>query len=164
MKIFFFLTLVLATAYKTCTFGTKDINIDERIKTFSLEIFGNRAGYVNPLVANRINDRLRQKIVGQTKLKPVSDKGDFHIGGYINNYAVSTSGVTNGQSSSNRLSVSFHLILKNNVDDKQSVETDVSRTFDFPATQSLNEAERGLLDDIVKNITDEIFNKLFSNW
>ncbi len=164
MKLFFALAILLTTGLKTCTFGTKDISIDEKIKTFSLEIFGNRAGYVNPQLAPKLTDRFRQKVVGQTKLKPVSEKGDYHVSGYINNYSVTTSGVTNGQSSANRLSVSFHLILKNNVDDKQSLETDVTRTFDFSAQQSLNEAERGLLDDVVKNIADEIFNKLFSNW
>jgi len=38
------------------------------------------------------------------------------------------------------------------------------RTFDFPATQSLSEAESTLTADIVRNIVDEIFNKIFSNW
>jgi hypothetical protein len=38
------------------------------------------------------------------------------------------------------------------------------RTFDFDANISLSQAEAGLTTDIVKNLTDDIFNKIFSNW
>jgi hypothetical protein len=38
------------------------------------------------------------------------------------------------------------------------------QTFDFDANVSLSQAEAGLTADIVKNLTDDIFNKIFSNW
>jgi hypothetical protein len=45
-----------------------------------------------------------------------------------------------------------------------SKETDVSLSFDFPANQSLNIAERDLLDEMVRQLSDEIFNRIFSDW
>ena len=43
-------------------------------------------------------------------------------------------------------------------------EADVTRNFDFSATTTITDAEAQLLPTIVSNLTDEIFNKLFSNW
>jgi hypothetical protein len=55
-------------------------------------------------------------------------------------------------------------MFKNQLDATKDFEADLTRTFDFPATQSLSEAEAVLNPDIVKNLVDEIFNKIFSNW
>jgi hypothetical protein len=60
--------------------------------------------------------------------------------------------------------VAFHLNFKNTLDDTKSFETEVSRNFDFPASQSLSQAEASLNSEIIRNIVDEIFNKIFSNW
>jgi hypothetical protein len=57
-----------------------------------------------------------------------------------------------------------HLNLKNTLDPSKSFEADVSRNFDFSANLTLQQAEAQLTDDIIKNMTDEIFNRIFSNW
>jgi hypothetical protein len=56
-----------------------------------------------------------------------------------------------------------HVILKKTLDNKEQ-EFDVSRNFDFAANLSLSQAEAQLMEDIVRNITDDIFNQIFSNW
>jgi hypothetical protein len=50
------------------------------------------------------------------------------------------------------------------LDEKKNFEADLLRTIDFPAEQSLSEVEQQRTTDIVSNIVDEIFNKIFSNW
>ena len=55
-------------------------------------------------------------------------------------------------------------ITKEEQEKVQLDETDLARNFDFPATQSLSQAEAALNDEIVKSIVNEIFNKIFSNW
>jgi len=50
------------------------------------------------------------------------------------------------------------------LDDKKNFEADVASTFDFAASQSLSQAESALNEQIVKNLVDAIFNKIFSNW
>jgi hypothetical protein len=56
-----------------------------------------------------------------------------------------------------------HVILKKTLDNKEQ-EFDVTRNFDFSANLTLNQAEGQLMDDILRNITDDIFNQIFSNW
>ena len=43
-------------------------------------------------------------------------------------------------------------------------EFQISRSFPFSATLSFQAAESKLLDEMVTNLTDDIFNRLFSNW
>jgi hypothetical protein len=43
-------------------------------------------------------------------------------------------------------------------------EYDVSRNFEYSATKSLSQAESELADDIIRGLTDDIFNRIFSNW
>ncbi|MFM2440025.1 MAG: hypothetical protein RLZ16_1024, partial [Bacteroidota bacterium] len=59
--------------------------------------------------------------------------------------------------------VTVHVVLKKTLDNKEQ-EFDVSRNFDFSANLSLNQAESQLMDEILRSITDDIFNQIFSNW
>jgi hypothetical protein len=151
-------------------YGFNDVGtIPANVKTVRVNFIENRAPYVNPQLSPSLTDRLKQKIVNQTRLSQTnSDNAHFDIHGYVSDYSVSTSGITsaNGQSqtSVNRLTVSVHLSVLNTLTTDPPKEFDVSRSFDFGANQSLQQAEAGLLDEMIRNLTDEIFNQIFSNW
>jgi hypothetical protein len=63
----------------------------------------------------------------------------------------------------NRLTVGVKITLKDNVNQKSNTY-DVNRSFEFNASQSLQQAETALGEDILKGVSEEIFNRLFSNW
>lgn len=153
-------------------YSFKDVSIPAAVKSIHISYIENRARLVNPQLAPQLNDKLRQKINQQaSKLtqKETSD-ADYDVSGSITDYNYTTSGISNQAASSNRLNVTVHLIFKNHLDPTGKTvapadfEADVTRNFDFPATTSIPDAEAKLLPDIVSNMTDEIFNKLFSNW
>lgn len=154
--------------FATCKYSFKDTSpIPADITTFRVNLFGNRAHYVTPTLAPALTEKLRQKIISQTRLRETkNDDANYDISGYISDYSVTTSGVQNQQASSNRLNVTFHLIFKNTVDPDpaKSFETDLTSNYDFPASQSLAQAEADKMDNIIKTVTDAIFNKIFSNW
>lgn len=142
----------------------KDVNFPDSIKTFRLNPIENRAPYVNSQLTSQLTDRLRRKIISQTRLKQVSnDNPDWEITGTITDYSFSTSGISNQQTASNRLNVSVHLV-RNDLKSGESKEYNVSRNFDFPASQTLQQAESNLLNDMIRGLTDDIFNQLFSTW
>ncbi len=161
-----FLSVIFTFA--TCKYSFKDTSpIPADITTFRVNIFENKARYVNPSIAPELTEKLRQKIISQTRLRETkNDDANYDISGYLSDYSETTSGVQNQQASSNRLNVSFHLIFKNTVDPDpaKSFETDLTSNYDFPATQTLQQAESNLMDKIIKTVTDAIFNKIFSNW
>lgn len=164
LYLFYFIAITLIGCG---VYSFKDVSIDySKIKTIKIGFFENKARYVNPQLANKLTDKVQQKIVNQTKLiRTNSDDAHLLVNGFVSNYDPSvTVGVSNQQSTTNRLTVTVHLIIKNTIENTTQ-EYDVTRNFDFDATKTLQEVEGRLLDsEIVPNLTDEIFNKLFSNW
>jgi hypothetical protein len=155
---------LLITFFNSC-YSFKDVSIPPEVKTVRVQYIENRARIVNPQLSQRLTDKLRQKIINQTRLSQTNnDEAHYDVSGQITDYYVTTSGASGGQASTNRLNVTVHLIFKNRLDDKKSFETDLTRTFDFSANQSLTAAEAALTDQVVQNLTDEIFNRIFSNW
>jgi hypothetical protein len=88
---------------------------------------------------------------------------DWEINGVVTDYTFSTSAITNQQVANNRLTVSVHITLNDRKKDKTS-EYDVTRSFEFKGNQSFQQAENALGDEMIRTLTDEIFNRLFSNW
>ena len=142
----------------------KDVSIPDSIKTVKVNFIENRARYVNPQISQRLTDKLRQKITGQTRLtQKNSDNVDWEISCFISDYSFSTSGISNQQVVNNRLTVAIHITLNNRKADEVK-DYDVSRSFEFKGNQSFQQAEAALMDEMTRTLTDEIFNKLFSNW
>jgi len=158
--------LVLVFSFATCKYSFKDTSpIPEEIKTFRVNYFENKARYVNPQLSPQLTERMKQKVIGNTRLRQTNDdNAHYDISGYVSDYTVSTTGISGNNASTNRLSVSFHLIFKNTLDETKNFETDLSNNFDFPANQLLEQAQATLFPEIIKNIIDAIFNKIFSNW
>ncbi|MEN9570742.1 MAG: hypothetical protein RL172_1973 [Bacteroidota bacterium] len=152
--------------YATCKYSFKDTSpIPEEVKTFRVNYLENKAPYINPQLSPQLTERLKQKIIGNTRLTQTNDdNAHYDISGYVSDYTVSTSGITGNQSGTNRLNVTFHLVFKNTLDDKKDFESDVSYTLDFSANRTLTEVETEKNEEIIRNVVDAIFNKIFSNW
>ena len=159
---FLFFTL----SFATCKYSTKDVSpIPPEVKTFRVNYLENKARYVNPQLTPQITEKLKQKIIGQTRLRQSNnDDAHYDISGYLSDYSVTTTGISGQTASTNRLNVTFHLVFKDNLDHTKDMETDVTSNYDFSAQLTLPQAESQLGDQIVKNVTDAIFNKIFSNW
>ena len=156
--------LAVAVTFSSC-YSFKDVSIPPEVKTARVNYIENRASYVNPQLSPQLTDRLRQKINNQTRLTLVTtDEADYDIYGEVRSYTVTTAGISDQRAATNRLQVTVHIVFKNRLDEKANFEADVSRNFDFNAGQSLQQAEAQQSDDILKNLTDEIFNRIFSNW
>lgn len=164
-RLFALLVLCVSVLINSCgVYSFTDVSIDERAKTARVQYLENRARYVNPQLSPQLTDKLRQKINNQTRLTPVQTEADYDISGYVSDYTVTTSGISNQQAATNRLTVTVHIVFQNRIDPTKNFETDVSRNFEFSASLSLNQAEAQLGETIVRNMVDEIFNRVFSNW
>lgn len=164
-SITFLLIACCSLLLSSCSIYTfKDVSIPPEVKTIKISYIENKARIVNPQLSPQLNEALRQKISNQTKLTlTTSDDAHYQISGAVTNYSVSTVGVSGRQSSQNQLTVGAHIVFKNTLQNKTD-EFDVSGDFPFAATQSLDQAVSTLFPDILKNLTDQIFNHIFSNW
>jgi hypothetical protein len=167
------LALAFVIGLAACkVYSFKDTSIPPEVKTIHLAYIENRARLVNPALAPALNDALRQKINNQASrlLQIQTSDADYDVTAWVSDYSIGTSGISGQQASSNRLTVTVHVVFKNNLDPTgkkvppANFETDVTRNFDFAASQSISDFEAQQLPTITSNLTDEIFNKLFSNW
>ena len=164
-----FCLLWICMGFQACkVYSFKDVSIPPEVKTIQIGFIENRARYVDPQLSPQLTDKFKQKISNQTKLTQVQGDADYDVSAFVAEYNVTTAGVSNQAASINRLIVTVHLALKNRLNDQKlgtpDFETDITRNFDFPATSNLTDAEATLTPQIVQQMTDDMFNRLFSNW
>ena len=163
-KVLIPVLMAMISLQGTCRYSLKDVSIPPEIKTVKVFFIENKARYINPQLSPKLTDKLRQKIVNQTRLSQTNNDADYEVSGYISEYSVSTSGISQQQVASNNLNVTVHIVFRNRQNDKLNFEADITRNFPFSASKSLTQAEAELNDQIITNLTDEIFNRIFSNW
>ena len=148
-------------------YSFKDVSIDyTKTKTIKVGYIENNARYVNPTLSPSLTDKLKQKISSSTKLVLTnSDNADLVVTGYVSDYSVSTAAITTTQAATNRLAVTVHLTIKNNKENTDPEEKDVTRNLDFSANILLTDEEnQGDYNDFIKALIDDMFNQLFSKW
>jgi len=162
-SLFIIVCLLLFASCKIYSF--RDVSIDySKIKTIKIGFIENKARIVNPQLSPMLTDKLQQKISNQTKLiRTNNDDAHLQLSGYISDYSITTTGVSAQQAATNRLTITLQLNLKNTVENTDK-EFTVSRSFDFSANLSLDQAQTNMQEEILRNLTDEIFNHIFSNW
>lgn len=164
---FLFIVLIAAmiTGNTSCgAYSFSGASVPDSIKTIRINFIENKARYVNPQLSPRLTDKVKQKVNSQTRLTQTNgDNAHYEISGYISDYSVSTSGISNQQTVNNRLTVGVHITVNNTLAGKTD-EYDVSRSFEFSANRSLQAAENDLMDEMIRGLTDDIFNRVFSNW
>jgi hypothetical protein len=146
-------------------------SVPKAVKTIKINYIDNKARYVNPQLSPQLSQALRDKVTSQTgKTLVQGDNADYEISGWVADYSFSTAAISGNKTASNRLTITVHIVFKNHLDPTGKTvtpadfEKDVSRSFDFDANISIQQAESQLNDSILKNLTDEIFNQIFSNW
>ena len=144
-------------SFSGATIEGKDINI---------HLFENKAQNVVPSLASTLTDKIRGRILSQTGLSPVTkDDADYDMNGSITSYTVTVSGVQNVQTATkNRLTISMQIVFKNRKNEKANFTSTFTRFSDFDASQTLQNVENALIDDIGNQLADDIFNKAFVNW
>jgi hypothetical protein len=140
-------------------------NISPDVKTFSVYYFPNRARLVNPTLSQTFTEALREKLQRQTSLNELGENGDLIFEGQITGYEVRPMSIQKEDMAAlNRLTISVNLKYTNNKDPEQNIERSFSAFEDFDSTSSLSDVEDGLVPEIIKKLTEDIFNSTLANW
>jgi hypothetical protein len=160
-----FIVFVGVTTSSCGAYSFTGASVPDSIKTIRVQFIDNRARYVNPQLSPRLTDRVKQKINNKTRLTQTNDETNAHyiIAAVITDYSVSTSAISEKQAVSNRLTVGVHITVTNQLANKKD-EYDVSRSFEFGGNETFEAAQASLMDDIIRDLSDDIFNRVFSNW
>jgi hypothetical protein len=141
-------------------------SIDPGAKTVNVHFIENKAPYNNPTLSQKLTDGLKQKITSQAGLAQInSDEADYVFTGAITGYSTSTVAATNvEQAATARLTITVEINFKSKINAKNDFTQSFSRSEDFDASKSLAEVQDQLVEDINKQLIDDIFNRAFVNW
>ncbi len=161
------LLLVMTGSLQGCkvSYSFSGVNISPQIKTVTVDYFPNRAPVVQAQLSQVFTDALIDKVQGNTSLELVPAGGDVSFSGEIRNYETKPTAITGDETAArNRLTISIRVVFTNNIDPDQSFESNFSRYEDYDSSQNLADVENELIDLIVEELVEDIFNKAFVNW
>ena len=134
-------------------------------KTISIQRFDNVAPLVNPKLSQQFTETLQQVMVRQTPLSLVRADGDLDFSGAITGYEVrSEAPGANDQVAQSRLTVTVRVEYVNHLYDQKNFEHTFSIYRNFPASSDLSSVEDALVDEIVQELCEKIFNRSLVNW
>lgn len=140
--------------------------IPENMKTYSVEIFENISPFVSATLSQTFTEGLKERIRTQSKLSQVNQDGDAMFSGVITNYAITPAAVEAGTdwAALNRLSITVKVKYVNRKDDtgESDFEDSFTQFKEFRGQISANESQ--LNSEIVKMLTEDVFNRAFNNW
>ncbi len=140
-------------------------SIPAEAKTVSVQYFPNNAQIVNPLLSNILTNALNDIFVNQTTLQSVAQNGDLALEGEITAYTTSPIAITGNQTAAlNRLTVTVNVRFTNKYDESKNFEQKFSQYQDYPSGQDLNSVQGVLVETIVEDLCQDIFNKAVVNW
>lgn len=158
--------LVLSSCTVSYKFNGSSINYD-KVKTISFANFPNRsAGFVWGPMESMFNTALQDIYMQQTRLKQVRQDGDLQLSGEITNYNAYNKGVgSDGYSTMAELRMTVNVRFVNNSNHSEDFDNQqftASREYD--SSQQLSSVQEELVDQMIDEIVEQIFNATVANW
>ena len=158
--------VLLGTVACTISYKFNGASIDYNVvKTISFENFANRAAFQWGPMESMFNLSLTDKYIKQTKLKQVSRNGDLALSGEITEYSQLNKSVSSdGYSAMMQLKMTVKVVFENATNHNEDFEKTFTATREFDATQQLNDVQEQLVQEMIDEIVEQIFNATVANW
>jgi len=153
--------------FQSCkvSYSFSGATVDQRIKTFSVQYFDNRAPLVQPQLAEMLTSALKDKILAQTNLELVNGTGDVDFSGDILNYETRPTAITGQETAAmNRLTITVKVKFTNSIVPETDFDSNFSRYEDYSSSEDLSAVQDELMQQITEYLVEDIFNKAFVNW
>lgn len=156
--------LLLTACVPQYSFNGASIDYN-KTKTIQIDEFPNRASYVWGPMASMFNNRLKDQYASHTKLQQVKRNGDLRITGEITQYQQRNKSVSSeGYSAQVELSMTVTVRFTNNANHAEDFEKQFTSLQSYDSKLNLNSVQEGLVEDMIKDICDQIFNATVANW
>ena len=160
-------SIVLASIFMTSCgiYSFTGASIPTEAKTVSVAYFTTTATNSPSSLNQTITEGIKDLFLSQTNLDLTELEGDLSFSGQITKYHLSPMAIqANETAGQNRLTIDIKVKYTNSFDDKQNFESTFSRYRDFSSSQNLADVEIVLIEEITKELLEDVFNKAFVNW
>ena len=159
--------MVQTILFSSCTIRVtfKGSSVPEDVKTASVQYFENRASLINPALSQTFTEAMKDRITSESRLIINNNQGDVDFSGEITGYDLRPMAIqADAISSETRLTVTLKVRYQNFKNPKTNWESTFSAYEDFPSEKNITEIEEQLVKNIVEQLTENIFNRAFSDW
>ncbi|OKS89538.1 LptE family protein [Mucilaginibacter polytrichastri] len=161
--------VALACVSQSCAYRLDAASIPAGLKTINVQFFENNAPFVVNNLSQNFTEALKNKIRSQTRLSIVRGEANATMSGAIVGYSIApvsvqATGTTSAPpiASASRLTITVTVKYVNDIDKKLNFDQSFSRYADFKG--DLGTQEQNVIALILPQLTEDIFNKAFSNW
>lgn len=157
--------LLSACSYKITLNGSV---IPPDLTTINIQYFENNAPLVVNTLSQQFTEALKNRIRTQTNISIVRGEGKASLSGAIIGYTIAPISIeaTNNNTApiagASRLTITVNVKFTYDADKKISFEQTFTRFANFSG--DISSQEQALIQDINKQLTEDIFNKAFNNW
>lgn len=167
-RIIFSLMLMMALVFTACSisyqFNGTNINY-EKVKTVSLDKFPIRANYVWSPMESMFYNSFSDAFAKKTKLKVLKRNGDLQFSGEITEYSQTNKSVAaDGYSAQTELKMTVKVRYVNQTDHDQDFEQSFSSRTTYDSSQQLAAVQEQLVQEMIDDIVDQIFNASVASW
>lgn len=135
------------------------------METFTVNYFPNRAAIVQAQLSQTFTDALMDKIQSNTSLEMTTSGGDVEFSGEITGYVTRPTAITGDETAAmNRLTITVRVAYTNYIEPDLDFDSSFSRYEDYSSSQDLSQVEAQLIELIIENLMEDIFNKAFVSW
>jgi len=168
MKTRIFLLFLFLASLSGCrvNYSFTGASVSPDIKTITIDYFPNKASIVVPTLSRDLTEALRDYFTSQTSLALVERNGDLVLEGTITGYDAGKPVAIQGNETAalNRMTITVAVKFTNRKDVKQNYEQSFSRYLDYSSSQPLTSVQNQLIEEINKQLVQDIFNKSVVNW
>lgn len=163
---FMLAVLVLMLASCTVSYKFNGASIDySKTKTIEIADFPICSSYVWAPMGSIFNNELKDIFANHTRLIQVRRNGDMKIEGEITQYSQRNKAVTSeGTSAQAELSMTVNVRFTNNANHNEDFERQFTATASFETSQSFTSVQEDLVNQMVEDLVDQIFNATVANW
>ena len=116
-------------------------------------------------MASIFNNELKDIYANHTRLIQVKRNGDLKIEGEITQYSQRNKSVSSeGYSAQTELSITVNVRFTNNRNHSEDFERQFTASQSYETTRSLSSVQEELVTQMVKDLTEQIFNATVANW
>ena len=136
-----------------------------KTKTIQINDFPIRSTYVWGPMASIFNNELKDIYANHTRLVQVKRNGDLKIEGEITQYSQRNKSVSSeGYSAQTELSITVNVRFINNKNHSEDFERQFTALQSYETTRNLSSVQEELVTQMVKDLTEQIFNATVANW
>jgi len=157
--------LLSILSWSSCSISLSGVQVPIEVNTFNVEYIVNNALLVVPTLSQDVTDEIRERIENETRLNYVRENADIEFTGEIVKYEVASEAPTAGQNTTlNRLDIVVNIEFTNHKDEEANWTSKFSNFQNFDPSEDLAAVQDDLIEVILRDIVEDIYQKAFTNW